>query len=270
MKLDLAALNALSLFPKTNEKKGGAGVGIGEFATLIELLDRCKTQIGSRTLRRWMKQPLQKQEDIERRLDLVEILVEATSMREELALDFLRKIPDLDKLYAKFYKVHSKQRHNAGLVDCLKVYQLVGAIRAVLSALQKYAEGGARKVRNFTVFQRNFIEPMEECLRDFEKLEEMIEKAIDLEKARDGEYMIRPQFSKRLTELSQEIGKTLKEIEKVRKGAEDDLGIEVKLVESNSYTYLFEVSKKTGDTAFRSSAKKYRLIFFKNMTKIFA
>lgn len=42
------------------------------FSTLIDLLDKCKTQIGSRTLKRWIKQPLKNEEEINRRLNIVE------------------------------------------------------------------------------------------------------------------------------------------------------------------------------------------------------
>jgi DNA mismatch repair protein MSH2 len=67
-----------------------------------------------------------------------------------------------------------------------------------------------------------------------------------------------------LKDLSNDISKILNEIDALKKKAEEDLGIEVKLVDSNSYTYLFEVSKKTGDNAFRSSGKKYKQISIKN------
>lgn len=43
-------------------------------------------------------------------------------MREHLRDEYLNKIPDLDKLYSKFYKVKSGLRNNATLGDCVKVY----------------------------------------------------------------------------------------------------------------------------------------------------
>jgi len=55
----------------------------------------------------------------------VEFLSKASNIRNYIAVDFLRKISDLEKLYAKFYKVFSKKKHNCGLADCVKVYQLV-------------------------------------------------------------------------------------------------------------------------------------------------
>jgi len=47
-------------------------------------------------------------------------------MTQDIQNKFLKKIPDLDKLYSKFYKVHSERKqHGATLVDCIKVYQIV-------------------------------------------------------------------------------------------------------------------------------------------------
>ena len=253
MKLDLAAINALSIFPKNFEDKKG-----NEAGTLVDLLDKCKTQIGSRCLRRWIKQPLQDAKEINRRLEIVKVFVEENSLREEISNDFLRKIPDLDKLYTKFYKVHSNKKHTGNLIDCIKVYQLVKNIRNIIGILSKYDKEETIILKDY------YLDPFVECLKDFEKLEEMIEKAIDLDKAKEGEYLIRPAFSSKLKELSNEISKVLKDIERLKGVVENDLGIEVKLVDSNSYTYLFEVSKKTGDNAFRQSTKKFKQISIKN------
>ncbi len=45
-------------------------------------------------------------------------------------------MPDLDKLYAKFYKVKSRKRHNANLSDCLKVYQVVGLMKKLTTYME--------------------------------------------------------------------------------------------------------------------------------------
>lgn len=55
MKLDLAAINALMIFPKSGVKQFESN---GTANTLIEYLDRCNTPMGKRCLRRWLKMPL--------------------------------------------------------------------------------------------------------------------------------------------------------------------------------------------------------------------
>lgn len=54
MRLDQPVINALEIFPKDMEKKILAGTN-----TVFEILNKCKTHIGTRCLKRWMRQPLQ-------------------------------------------------------------------------------------------------------------------------------------------------------------------------------------------------------------------
>lgn len=51
LKLDLAAINALNVFPQNNE------IVAGNAGSLFGLLNNCKTQIGVRLLKKWLKQP---------------------------------------------------------------------------------------------------------------------------------------------------------------------------------------------------------------------
>merc|ERR1712194_701433 len=92
MKLDLAAINALSIFPRLSEFKKGLEL---ENDTLIGVLDRCKTAIGSRLLRNWVQQPLQDINMIESRQNVVEMLISENEILQNLQNDFLRKTPDL-------------------------------------------------------------------------------------------------------------------------------------------------------------------------------
>jgi len=38
----------------------------------------------------------------------------------------------VEKLYAKFYRVQTKLRHNASLVDCVKVYNMVVTLKSMV------------------------------------------------------------------------------------------------------------------------------------------
>lgn len=255
MKLDLAAINALSIFPKAS---GISNYAQDENATLLGLLDKCKTQIGSRCLRRWLKQPLQDLKEIEKRLDVVECLFKDKQLINYVRNDFLRKIPDLDKLYAKFYKVHSGKKYNASLVECAKVYQLVGALKNFCNYLSENINEDTQDLCTY------YLKDLRTNLADFEKFEEMIEQSLDMEKAKRGEYIINPSFSPKLGELNKNIEKARTEIERLKETVSDDLGIDVKLVDNNTYTFVFEVGKKEGDDAFRKSKAKYKTVSIKN------
>ena len=259
MKLDLAAINALSIFPKTM----GMNITTNDNGTLLGLLDKCKTQIGSRCLKRWIKQPLQNIEEIEKRFDCVESLVNDRQLLNHLQNEFLRKIPDLDKLYAKFYKIHSKKKHNGSLLDCIKVYQVVYSLKGFCEFLSN------KMLDESNAIVKHYLNELKNNLNDFEKFEEMIEQSIDMEKAKHGEYLITSSFSPKLSQINKELNKFLAQIESHRKIVEKDLNIDVKVTDSNTHIFLFESNKKEGDDAFRASSKKYKTISIKQRTVAF-
>jgi len=119
----------------------------------------------------------------------------------------LRKIPDLDKLYAKFYKVYSGKKYNGSLVECIKVYQLVNALKAFCKFLNDYTSDEEDHLCKY------YLDELKTNLGDFEKFEEMIEQSIDMEKAKRGEYIINPSFSPKLGELNKHIEQSRAEIE---------------------------------------------------------
>jgi DNA mismatch repair protein MSH2 len=220
-------------------------------------LDKCKTQIGSRCLRRWLKQPLQDLKVIEKRLDVVEGLIKDKALLNHVRNEFLKKIPDLDKLYAKFYKVHSKKKYSASLIECIKVYQLVAALKSFCNYLNDYTSKQDEHLYKY------YLDDLSTNLEDFEKFEEMIEQSIDMGRAKRGEYIINPSFSPKLGELNRSIEQVREQIEELRKETADDLGIDVKLIDNNTYTFVFEVNKKEGDEAFRKSKTGYKTISIK-------
>jgi DNA mismatch repair protein MSH2 len=51
LRLDIAAIKALNVFPQNNDLVAGSA------GSLFGLLNQCKTQIGIRLLKKWLKQP---------------------------------------------------------------------------------------------------------------------------------------------------------------------------------------------------------------------
>ncbi len=69
-------------------------------ATLLWVLDKTKTNMGARCLRRWLEQPLRESKSINARLDSVEEFINNTRMRSNLA-DALSGIRDIERLTSK-------------------------------------------------------------------------------------------------------------------------------------------------------------------------
>ena len=67
--------------------------------TMLEILDRTSTPMGSRMMRRWLQQPLLRVNLITMRQNAVEELFNDTFLRQDLR-DFLGKIRDIERLQA--------------------------------------------------------------------------------------------------------------------------------------------------------------------------
>ncbi len=92
MDLDLTARRNLELTQtmRAGEKRG----------SLLWVLDKTKTAMGSRLLRSWLEKPLLNPQQINKRLEAVAELVDNTVAREELILR-LREVSDLERVMAR-------------------------------------------------------------------------------------------------------------------------------------------------------------------------
>ncbi|MBQ1410885.1 MAG: DNA mismatch repair protein MutS [Oscillospiraceae bacterium] len=92
LELDLAARRNLELTQtlRGKDKKG----------SLLWVMDKTKTAMGSRMLRAWMEKPLRNPNEIRQRLDAVKELKDSTLPRQELLLA-LKSVTDLERVTAR-------------------------------------------------------------------------------------------------------------------------------------------------------------------------
>lgn len=162
LRLDVAALKALNVFPSS--QAGDIGSVSGQAGSLYGLLNQCKTQIGARLLKKWLKQPVSNSAEIENRHSIVDYFVTNEQTRDEMQQTHLRTFPDLEKLYSKFYRVQAKMRNNAQLVDCVKVYNMIHTLEALVRYLDDACIDDSHKLR------LEMIEPLKATLVEFGKL----------------------------------------------------------------------------------------------------
>merc|ERR1719352_225024 len=167
MRLTSRAISGLNIFP--------APTNPSPHSSLYDILKQTRTPGGGRLLQQWLKQPLLDPVMINERLDLVEIMVNSTEMRQMLFEDHLRKFPDFQRLSAKF-----------------------GSSKA---SLQDYAGEG----NNYATLQDNFIKDFQEAQKDFEKFYQMVETTLDLKQVDQGQFMIKPDFDDNLGELREQL-----------------------------------------------------------------
>ena len=92
MKIDLNTRKNLELTENINTKS--------KKNSLFDVIDYSKTNIGKRTLRKWIEKPLVNINDINRRLDSVEEFIGDFQLREDCR-DILSKIYDIERLSSK-------------------------------------------------------------------------------------------------------------------------------------------------------------------------
>ena len=141
MELDLDARRNLELTEtiRSKEKRG----------TLLWVLDKTSTAMGSRMLRSWLEKPLLDPVEIGRRQNAVEELVSATIVRGELQ-ESLKDVTDLERVMARVVTGSVNARDLLGLARGLRALPAVKAQLAMLTSpsIQKLYEA---------------IDPMTDC-----------------------------------------------------------------------------------------------------------
>ncbi len=146
-----------------------------------------------------------------------------------------------------------KKGVQATLQDVFKVYQLVQSLRVVDEILS----GSSYKI-HAKAFKSSVHTPLSQCLADFERLEELVEKMVDIEKAQKGDYLIRSSYSQELSDLEEQMDSIRKQMDQVVRETSSDLNCGVSLQENNTHGYVMEVDKKKGDEGLRKSRQTYK------------
>ena len=111
MVLDSAARRNLELTQSMSAETRGA--------SLLSIIDKTRTAMGGRLLRKWLDQPLLDVERITRRLDSVEEFTSDALMRGEVR-DVLGNMQDLERLMGRIVAESANARDLVGLAQSLK------------------------------------------------------------------------------------------------------------------------------------------------------
>ncbi|CAH8593813.1 unnamed protein product [Schistosoma turkestanicum] len=230
VRLDSAASRALHLLPGPNDTN--------KFHSVYGVLNNCRTAQGQRLLAQWLRQPLIDKSKIEERLDLVESFVEETGIRRGLHEDFLRRIPDLQRLGRRLQKVKG-----SGLQDVYRIYQAILRLPYAVSLLNQYT--GSKKP---TVYEC-LITPLQEAMDNFTLFKDLVESNIDLDYVNQrNEFIIRADKDPLLQEIKNKLDNLEESIRDEFRRCAKKLNLEqsksIKLESNELHGYFMRVTLK--------------------------
>lgn len=103
---------------------------------LVGTVDRTKTPMGRRALRRWLERPLLSAEQIERRLAAVDAFYGDYMLREE-ARELLSRVPDIERIATRIVRLSASPNDLLALKGALET---VGPLKAALAPAAERSE----------------------------------------------------------------------------------------------------------------------------------
>ena len=128
-----------------------------EGKSLVDIIDRTITPMGSRTLRRWVCRPLKSPEEINERLDIVDCFIQQEHIRQE-AESLLESIGDLERLASKI---------GVGRITPREMNQLKNALSAITPLKEICMQAGNE-------FLKKQAEQLDACRELYERIEREI------------------------------------------------------------------------------------------------
>ncbi len=229
VRLDAAARRHLEL-------TSGASTGNVE-GSLLGVLDRTRTAMGSRLLRRWIGQPLLDLREIDARLDAVDGIAKSALGRAELG-DCLSAIGDLERLASRA----SQQTLNPR--DCLAMARSLHVLPRLVRALE-------RSLPRLAALEGRNLDLCEEVAS-------LVDQTVSEEPAAvPGEGVIRGGRSRELDELRGITGDTRQWIASLERAERDRTGVRsLKVAFNKVFGYYIEVTRPNLDAGTDEYARR--------------
>ncbi|XP_954306.1 DNA mismatch repair protein msh2, putative [Theileria annulata] len=237
--LDRAAFTSLSILPFNTHQQNVK-------MSLYDLLNKCRTSIGSQLLKMWITQPLVSVVDIKKRQDCVEAF---KSMYRTIQSECLRKVQNLDQILTKFKNfdmgIEAKSTKQPSFEDLVVLYDcIISANRLNQFTFKRYDGIHSHTIREL------FAEPLSKISSKFESYLRLVEKTVDLKEAENRVYVFNRNFDESLKKISSKLDQIRYDIEGQRQTIQNELpysgkkGNQVKIVECNTLGFLFRIPKK--------------------------
>ena len=226
VQIDYRTWRALEVTDAAHRVTPGEGRDADGPRVLLDVLDQTRTAMGTRMLRRLLRQPLKDRQTLERRLDAVDALVADGSLRQRLSVA-LSGMPDVERLVARIAHGSATARDLHSLRSCLL---LAPDVRRLLrhSRPEALAE---------------VAQQLDPCLSACE----LIENAV-ADPWRGEERVIRPGFAPALDELTREVAEARTWIAELESTERQRTGVKSLKVTYNAvFGYAIEVTRPNLD-----------------------
>ncbi|MFZ1321143.1 MAG: DNA mismatch repair protein MutS [Ignavibacteria bacterium] len=131
----------------------------GREGTLISILDRTKTAMGGRLLKKWVSRPLKKKEQIEKRLFAVKDFFDNKNERKKISEE-LKSVADLERLLSKISTGRAVARDVVQLKISLK------KINIIKTELLKFPSSAVQAIGTNLIEINELILKLENCINE--------------------------------------------------------------------------------------------------------
>lgn len=213
-----------------------------EGKSLVDIIDRTITPMGSRTLRRWVCMPLKSPEGINERLDIVDCFIQQENIRQE-AESLLESIGDLERLASKI---------GVGRITPREMNQLKNALSAI-TPLKEICQ------QTNNEFLKKQTEQLDDCRELYEKIEHEICENAPHQVSKGG--VVNQGVSAELDELRNISTHGKEMLSQIQQREIEATGIpSLKIGFNNVFGYYIEVTKTHKDKAPETWIRKQTLV----------
>ncbi len=226
MLLDFSTLRNLELLSniKDNSSRG----------SLLSVLDKTITSMGSRLLKKWIKEPLLNKEAINKRLSAIESLNQSVIRREEI-IELLKEIYDLERLISRVNYGNANPRDLLALKVSLSKIPLIKDKLEELESVEVSEESGSKLLK--------LISKMNELIDVVKLIDSAIKEDAPIV-IRDG-GIIKSTYNSELAELSDIRINSKKYLRELEDREKERTGIPtLKIGFTRVFGYFIEVTKK--------------------------
>jgi DNA mismatch repair protein MSH2 len=238
LQMDRVASEAINLLPSpgtTQNRDTKINKNRGETSSIYGILNQCHTRMGSRLLESWLRQPLVDRDQIVRRHDVVEFLVERSVELSNLRESGLKAVTDLDVLASRLSKYEDANASAtspsssscAALETLYRMYlfadqQLPLLLRSLKDMVDdndsKQQDGAQNRALDVC---RGYCTELESVEGALQKAKGLTETVLDLTQV-PREFLVKSNFDEELQNLHIELGGIEDQLKELHQAVDDE------------------------------------------------